>query len=690
MEQTAERIEELGLTNIAVYNYHSLGYRFYSSECIIDEGLKRVVSEDLPVVKEEGLPKFDVLVLDEQQDMTRVLYAFVMKLVRDSIAAGPHGDEATKRKRFVLLGDPRQELYEYNGADSRFLTLAPRLFARHAEGGGGDDSWLSIRLDTSYRLTPETAKFVNEQVLKPPPGEEIVAAAASGETNSKPLYLVCNAYDTDVTGKQKSPFDKIKHLLVDLGWPPESILILAPSVRCVSKTPVRNLANSLSLHHPVFISNTFDGGISQRAKRGKLIICTYHQSKGTEADIVIVLNFDNSYHESFNKNPSTTECASNAQFVGCTRAKILMILIHHYKYNYLPFIDPDALDETCRREGIKVRPENKKPQKLSPKLPSFAVTGLAKDLATSLMVECFNELSLERVPTTPSCRPVRPKTEIDLDNGLVEDVSDIIGTAIPAIFEWRSRRSCQTFEGILQGSGGLKRLEKAGLGSTEMLKYMSRLQEIRGRENDKTMTIADILFLANIKQMVLSGYINRVLSIPLDGYSTWVTEAQATQIYLNMRHLIPRAGVAYETNAISKFCTSATTSGNAAVYGTSDVRTLANNSIGKVWELKAGSQSSPEHLIQTVIYGAILERNYKRGYATYLVNALNGRSIIVKPKGEKSFERIVQKILAAKLSKNVDRRDSDEVFLNGAEGNFGDSCRPVLPRWVRDWMVGYA
>ena len=157
-----------------------------------------------------------------------------------------------------------------------------------------------------------------------------------------------------------------------------------------------------------------------------------------------------------------------------------------------------------------------------------------------------------------------------------------------------------------------------------------------------------------------------------------------------MRHLIPRDGVAYETSASNKFRTSATTSGNAAVYGTSDVRTLANNSIGKVWELKAGSQSSPEHLIQAVIYGAILERTYKRGYATYLVNALNGRSIIVKPKGEKSFERIVQKMLAAKLSKNVDRRDSDEVFLHGAEGNFGDSCRPVLPRWVRDWMVGYA
>lgn len=687
MEQTAERIEELELTNISVYNYHTLGHRFYTHECAIDEGLKRVVSEDLSVAAKKGLPKFDVLVLDEQQDMTPVLYAFVTKLIRDSFAAGPHEDETAKRSRFVLLGDPRQELYGYNGADSRFLTLAPRLFGRYAEGGGGGNSWLSIRLDTSYRLTPATVDFINEQVLKPPPGEEMVAApaAASGE---KPLYLVSDAYDTDI---QKDPLRLAKHLLVDRGYSPESILFLAPSVRSL-KTPMRNLANRLCLDHPVFISDSFDTTASQRAKRGKLIFSTYHQSKGTEARIVFLSNFDDSFNKFFDKNPSTTERASNAQYVACTRAIERLVLVHHYRYNYLSFIDLDTLEKTCRREGLGVCPQNEEATANMDNKPiKFSVTGLVKDLAASPVAECINELSLERVPITPSCRLVHPKTEIDLDNGLVEDVYDITGTAIPAIYELRSRKSCLTFGEILRGfekrsKGGLELLSAAGLESTARLKYDSRLREICDREKERAMTIADILFLANIKRMKDSGYINKVLSIPLDAY-TWVTEAQATQIYLNLRHLIPRTKIAYEAKLGGLYHSPATTLGPVAVFGCTDVRTSASNPTGTVWELKAGSLISPEHLLQTAIYSAILERLHKREYPAYLVNALNGRSIRIKPKSEQSYERIVQTILAARLSKNVDSRDSGETFLQMAEGNFEDSCHPALPRWVTEWMM---
>lgn len=47
MLETEERVQALGLRNIIVMNYHTLGARYYTAECATDQGLKRAVQDDM-------------------------------------------------------------------------------------------------------------------------------------------------------------------------------------------------------------------------------------------------------------------------------------------------------------------------------------------------------------------------------------------------------------------------------------------------------------------------------------------------------------------------------------------------------------------------------------------------------------------------------------------------------------------
>jgi hypothetical protein len=89
----------LGLTeNLQVDNYHGLGYTLYDAQdCATDQGLKRIVLEDTRPV---GEIEFDLLCLDELQDATPIIYAFIRKLIRDN--------KSTKNLQYLVLGDPRQ------------------------------------------------------------------------------------------------------------------------------------------------------------------------------------------------------------------------------------------------------------------------------------------------------------------------------------------------------------------------------------------------------------------------------------------------------------------------------------------------------------------------------------------------------------------------------------------------------
>ena len=93
------RQQQFGISeNLQVDNYHGLGYHVYQAQdCATDQGLKRLILEDLEPI--EPLD-FDLLCLDELQDATPIIYAFIRKIIRDN--------KSKKSLQYVVLGDPRQ------------------------------------------------------------------------------------------------------------------------------------------------------------------------------------------------------------------------------------------------------------------------------------------------------------------------------------------------------------------------------------------------------------------------------------------------------------------------------------------------------------------------------------------------------------------------------------------------------
>ena len=141
--------DALGLHNLEVHSYHSLGVKYYSPAAMDDAGLRQVVDKDK--LKGKGKIHFDLVVVDEAQDMAPLYCEFLHKVLQDNTASG--------EPQLLVIGDHRQCIYDYKGADERHLTLPHKgVFASQRE-------WKQLRLGTSYRLTGNMATFINAVVL---------------------------------------------------------------------------------------------------------------------------------------------------------------------------------------------------------------------------------------------------------------------------------------------------------------------------------------------------------------------------------------------------------------------------------------------------------------------------------------------------------------------------------------------
>ncbi|KAF8543039.1 P-loop containing nucleoside triphosphate hydrolase protein [Trichophaea hybrida] len=686
MEETKKRCKEHGLKNISVYNYHRLGFDFYTSECATDEGLKRIVEDDMTIKDNLTLPPFDMLLLDEQQDMTPIYYRFVQKVLRDSgFSGGANGISA----RFCLVGDKRQSIYGYNNADWRFLTMAGQeaVFGKLA----GSRDWEEVRLDETHRATKEIVKFWNEQMLKPSGQQEIRAAARGEERKEKcrPRYIICDS-------KSDVPFGEVERLINQHNLKPQDIGILAYSSRppmsygrsrrlhlpWLELKHIQILANELSLEGiPIYVpSSDGEDMLSGKVRYGKMVLSSFHQSKGIEWAGVILLNFDESSIKTSNNDYSTMNEETNFLHVAATRVKEHLVMIHHKTQQYLPFIDPERLEQSCEvvgKENLKIRKKGEN------KSSSFTVTNLSRHIPDAVMAECMAELVLK--PIAPPGWRVQPEIAGEIENKLWESVTDITGAAITAIYE-------QGIRGIYKHPSTFWEVHKIldlGCHSDKTLsflpeEYINRLRGIYKKENIKAMSIADLLFLANIYLAMNSGYIFKVLSIPQNAY-TWVTEDHARQIRVKLNEVLPedKTQLQFEKHCARTFKLPAdgiTKARDVTISGFLDICTKDNSN---VWELKTGI-FKPENFIQLALYCAIFEAPDKHECSAFLTNPLDGRTIQIKPKSKDSLFMIVQKLISAKTAPKKLPRTDDE-FLKAAECDFEGVNQVVLPEWVNHW-----
>ena len=148
------KVDLLRLRNLKIYTFHSLAVRYYSSDAHTDTAIRRILRNKKPPRSE--IPKMNVLVIDEAQDMTFLYFKLVVKFCRD------YGEPI----QLLVLGDFMQGLYEFKGADTRFLTCANNIWNEFELLSSRTFHNCSLKM--SYRITQPMADFVNKVML----GEE--------------------------------------------------------------------------------------------------------------------------------------------------------------------------------------------------------------------------------------------------------------------------------------------------------------------------------------------------------------------------------------------------------------------------------------------------------------------------------------------------------------------------------------
>lgn len=684
MVETEERVQALGLRNITVLNYHTLGVRYYTSECATDQGLKRVVEDDMPVVNGMALPDFSVLVLDEQQDMTPILKRFVDKVIRDKAYASRTKQLTGVRHhlRMVVLGDRRQELYGFNNADSRFLTMAarPEVF-----GYINREAWTSADLTTSRRLTQQNVDFINQQMLKMPPGLAMRAVKEQDEHGNpypRPRYVICDPY--------KDIVDEVLRLLDSANSSPADLIVLAPSVRGSSAAIF--LANALALRDiPVFRSDSDNSDVAPEVARGKVLICTYHQAKGIERRAAIVLGFDQDYHTWYNKVSEPPTATSNPQYVAATRAVEYLVLIHNYKRSALPFVSLESIEASC--DLVMVRPLDIEESKPRSSLPIFSVTALCRNLSETLITACLQHLAVHSLLTPAYGIQPSPLTEIENKHGLVEGVSNITGTAITAIYQWQSRKRLAILSSLVKFLKPLRRKTARPNPLRELPKqFYERLQMIKNAHDDGIITSDDILFLSNLKMASIDKDITKLLAMPLESYG-WLSDEHCKDICYTLNQ-IPLAaalrgpGISFETMKIRKYydingggsSTSSKLNKGFIVAGELDM-CRSRGETRTVWEVKYTMSLQPEHVLQVALYMLLL----KEPVSGFLVSVRTGQTVQVVPRTPESLEAVLQLLVHAKSDGAWSRllnSYSDEEFLEECGRDFENLVdRCALPPW---------
>lgn len=545
------RVREESIRNLEVHSYHSLAVKHYDDKAHSDEALASVLSRGLPVRRPA---RFDVVVTDEAQDMTPVFQRLVDKYVADSGSSGC---------AFVVMGDARQAIYTFKGADARFLTLADRLRP--------DKNMIRLSLSTSYRLPQKCAEFVNRAVL----GAAVIRPARPGGTVA--------AYRGDVFRGAAAFFSGLVRRLLSTGYAPDDFFVLSPSIKS-QNAPYKRLENALiGAGVPCFVPISDDSGLSDKIIRGKVTFTTYHQSKGRERRVVIVYGFDAGYYKTFRSEPRD-ECPSPL-YVAITRASDLLYLVSSEREAPLPFLRRDmsalraaglaelhgAWGEDARDKGASAPGEAGEARRRSSVID--LVKFIKPEFAVSLDAMCSKVFAVE----DPGRHDVRICNEVLTGGDQYEDVSDINGIAIPAIWEnTRSAARPTVHEHVFAHAA-----PRSG--------FVSRMLD---RIPDECVARSDFLYVANAFLALSNGVHFKMNQIKDYG---WLDGADLdTCMGVLDATLGVCGGVAFE---VPIQCRRHTNSGPVDVHGRIDA--LASDG---AFEIKCVSALTLEHKLQTVVY----------------------------------------------------------------------------------------
>ena len=423
-EETKNKVKYFELKNINVFNYHSFGY-ILETTVRDDITLKRVLNKCI-----ENSYNYNIIIIDEIQDMNYTYYELVQYILNRNV----------QKPKICVLGDVQQCIYKNNGSDERFILKTESIF-------NSDFPWKRLSLSISFRLTKQIASFVNYCIGK----EDKIKAIKEGE---KPTYIITNTFDNDIIIKKIKYFVDMKEK-----YKYDDIFILCPSVIAnVKESPIQKIENQMVKYNiPVFVPNNDGDIITADVVKNKVVISSFHRTKGLERKIVFLYNFDMSYYINYNGNNDTHKL-TNPLYVGLTRAMEHLVIIHDKANDFMKYVNLQEIRKYCN-----VIIDKKLAVTDTQNVITMGVDKYLGNLSEDILTESYNIIQkyIKEINPKENVLSIPYSTEQsfllnnndkdkDKDNNyssdnnyidkleLVEQVSDLCGIAIPVYYEYKS------------------------------------------------------------------------------------------------------------------------------------------------------------------------------------------------------------------------------------------------------------
>ena len=587
--ETREKAKKLGINNIEVHSYHSLCVKYYDNKCFTDTIINSIIKNKIKPIRSFI---FDLIVLDEAQDITSLYYELICKIYKDN---------KNINKKICIFGDKKQSIFDFNNADQRFIEYATELFNFNSY------NWIRCNLPVSFRITYEMSLFINKCLLN---DERIISNKI---TNNKPRYIICDCFDIHSSSRT---FEELKYYF-SLGYKPNDIFILAPSVKSQG-TPVRKLENKIKKEMPnvmVYVPTSDDEKLDEELLEGKIIFSTFHQVKGLERKVVIIFNFDESYFKFYKKDANPYIC-SNELYVATSRGIHHLTLFHHNTNDYMPFINKSNIKLYCHFENSRlyINDDYEKNKNFN-----TSITDISKYLPQNIIDECYSQLEI-----IPNNDYIINKINIPLkiSNETTESVSEITGIAIPSMFELKQQNKMSIYELLKKVDFENKVINN---GCSVKLEKDYNINDI----NIENLKPEELLYISNCWNTYKTGYLFKIYQIT--NYN-WLEEQKLNECInrLNLLNISINSSFEYKLEQENE-----PELLDRKLVGYIDCIDNENNII---YEFKCVQQLEKEHYLQLALYMYMyeLEKNKNKNklikhllrMKEKLINQINNNNFI--------------------------------------------------------------
>ena len=326
--ETERRIKANRLGGVVVsYTVHGLAGKVYGSVMRNDEALVEALKDKTP---KNIFEHVGVLMIDECQDLVREYYQFLLLLI--------------PKKQIVIVGDPRQCIYEFKNASPKYLLDAEKYF-----NNGG--AWSSYNLSTSYRLPPKLGQFIEQHVLR----NQSKFVGGYDDNNPTPLHYY----------KSRTYMDPEFKMLVlgrILHYGPSNCIIIIPSFGGGKPNPNSPLGKLLdylteNIKHLQIAFRSNKHVSSSETEANKLLVSTIHGCKGGTWDLSIVFYATEKYMKYYDQEwPTRDKCKDipNPLYVALTRAHE-MIVFEDADAQPMRTVDIASLGQVAKVSGVPLK-----------------------------------------------------------------------------------------------------------------------------------------------------------------------------------------------------------------------------------------------------------------------------------------------------------------------------------------------